>query len=58
VIRDRSEELHTFYAKHFAEQVDERRSSTNGHHSELTDDEVIGLARSAKNAAIGSTESS
>jgi primase-polymerase (primpol)-like protein len=51
VIRDSSEELHVFHARHFGEQVGERRVSTNGHRSELTDEEVIELARSAKNAA-------
>jgi hypothetical protein len=50
VIRDRSEELHTFHARHFAEQVGERPASTNGHRSELTNEEVIRLARSARNA--------
>jgi hypothetical protein len=51
VIRDRSEELHAFYARHFAEPVNERLVSTNGYHTELTDEDVIRLARSAKNAA-------
>jgi AAA domain/NrS-1 polymerase HBD domain len=51
VIRNRSEELETFHAQHFAEPMGERMASANGHHSELTDEEVISLARSAKNAA-------
>jgi hypothetical protein len=51
VIEDRSEELHAFHTQHFANPVDERLVSTNGHHSELTDEEVIALARSAKNGA-------
>ena len=51
MIRDRSEELYAFHARHFAERVSERPTSANGHHSELTDEEVIRLARSAKNAA-------
>ena len=51
MIRDRSEELHTFHARHFAEQVDERPTSTNGHRGGLTDEEIIELARGAKNAA-------
>jgi primase-polymerase (primpol)-like protein len=51
VIRYRSEELHAFHARHFARQEVERPLSTNGHRSELTDDEVIELARGAKNAA-------
>jgi putative DNA primase/helicase len=51
VIRDRSQELGTFHAQHFAEPMGERMASANGHHSELTDEEVISLARSAKNSA-------
>src|SRR5215208_5971747 len=51
VIRDRSEELHTFHARHFAEQVGEHPVSTNGHRSELTDEEVEQLARGARNSA-------
>src|SRR5215207_5195072 len=51
VIRDRSEELHTFHARHFAEQVGEHSVSTNGHRSELTDEEVEQLARGARNSA-------
>jgi putative DNA primase/helicase len=51
MIRDRSEELYAFHARHFAEQMGERPASTNGHHRELTDEEVIELASGAKNAA-------
>ncbi len=51
MIRDRSEELRTFHARRFVEPVDERPVSTNGHHSEFTDEEIIELARGAKNAA-------
>jgi primase-polymerase (primpol)-like protein len=51
VIRDRSAELHAFHARHFAVQVNQRPPSTNGHHSELTDEEIIRLARRARNAA-------
>jgi len=51
VIRDRSEERHTFQARHFAEQVGEHPVSTNGHRSELTDEEVEQLARGARNGA-------
>src|SRR5215208_1420458 len=36
---------------HFAEPVDKHPASTNGHQRELTDEQVISLARSAKNAA-------
>ena len=51
MIKDRSEELHTFHARQFAEQVGEHPVSTNGHRSELTDEEVEQLARGAKNSA-------
>jgi hypothetical protein len=51
VIRDRSQELGTFHAQHFAEPMDKPPASTNGHHGELTDEEVIELAKGAKNAA-------
>jgi AAA domain len=51
VIRDRSEELQAFHTRHFAEPVSQHPASTNGRHTELTDDEVIALARRAKNAA-------
>jgi putative DNA primase/helicase len=51
VIRDRSQELGNFHARHFAEPTGARSTYANKHHSELTDEEVISLARSAKNAA-------
>ena len=51
MIRDRSEELHAFHARHFAVHVGEPQTSTNGHSSALTDEEVIELAKGAKNAA-------
>jgi hypothetical protein len=51
VIRDRSEELVTFHARHFAEPTGARSTDANELHSELADEEVISLARSAKNAA-------
>jgi hypothetical protein len=51
VIRNRSEELGTFYTHHFTERVGKGPARTNGHHSELTDEEVISLVRGAKNAA-------
>jgi putative DNA primase/helicase len=50
VIRDRSQKLGTFYTQHFAERVNKRPASANGHHSELTDEEVTALAKGAKNA--------
>ena len=51
MIRDRSQELVTFHARHFAEPIRARSTDANAHHSELADEEVISLARSAKNAA-------
>jgi hypothetical protein len=51
VIRDRSEELGTFHTRHFAKPMAERPASANGHHSELTDEKVIELARGAKNGS-------
>src|SRR5919112_1339405 len=51
MIRDRSQELETFHIRHFAEGVGKRPASANGHHSELTDEEVVRLARGARNAA-------
>ena len=51
MIRDRSQELVTFQARHFAQPLGARSTDANEHHSELTDEEVISLARSAKNAA-------
>jgi hypothetical protein len=51
VIEDRAEQLSRFHARHFAEDFRNGHASTNGHRSELTDEEVIELARGAKNAA-------
>ena len=51
MIEDRSQELGTFYTRHFAERVGKRPASANGHQGELTDEKVIELARDAKNAA-------
>jgi hypothetical protein len=50
VIRECSQELGDFHTRHFAERVKKRPVSANGHHSELTDEEVIVLAKGAKNA--------
>ena len=51
MIRDCSEKLHSFHARHFAERVGKRLASTNGYHGELTDEEIIALVKGAKNAA-------
>ena len=51
MIRDRSQELGTFYTQRFTERVGKRPASANGHHSEPTDEKVISLARSAKNSS-------
>ena len=51
MIRDCSEDLHAFHARHFSERVNEPPIRSNGHRSELTDDDVIRLARDAKNSA-------
>jgi len=51
VIRDRSQELGTFHAQHFAEPDSARSTGTNGNDNELTDEKVIELARGAKNSS-------
>ena len=51
MIKDRAEQLSRFHARHFAEDFRHGHASTNGHRNELTDEEVIELARGAKNAA-------
>jgi hypothetical protein len=51
VIRDRSQELGTFHAQHFAEPTSARSTGTNGNDNELTDEKVIELARGAKNSS-------
>jgi hypothetical protein len=51
VIRDRSQELVTFHARHFAEGIGTRSTDANEHHSELADEEVVRLARDARNSS-------
>jgi hypothetical protein len=52
VIRDRSEELAAFCARHFASVPENSHVlRSNGHRAELTDEEVIELATKAKNGA-------
>jgi hypothetical protein len=51
MIRDRSEELRAFHVRHFATETLNGHALTNGHHAERTDDEVMELAKRAKNAA-------
>jgi hypothetical protein len=51
VIRERSEKLGTFHTRHFSEPISVRRTDANEHHSNLTDEEIIELARRAKNGS-------
>ena len=51
MIRDRSQELVTFHARHFAEGIGTRSTDANEHHSELADEEVVRLARDARNSS-------
>lgn len=52
MIRDRKEELLKFHARHFSEDSKNgRHENSNGHQSELTDEEVIGLVGRARNSA-------
>jgi hypothetical protein len=50
VIGDRGEELAAFCAKRFAKPLENPQAHFNGRRADLTDEEVIALARSAKNA--------
>jgi hypothetical protein len=49
VIRDRSQALVTFHSRHFAEPIGARSTDANRHHSQLADEEVVRLARDARN---------
>ncbi len=49
MIKDCSEELRAFHARYFTEPVSGHSVTTNGHRSELADEDVIELARGAKN---------
>jgi primase-polymerase (primpol)-like protein len=51
VIRDRSEKLLALHARHFTEPVSQRQTNPNGYHAERTDEEVIQLAKGARNTA-------
>ena len=51
MIKNCSEELGAFHTRHFAKPMDGRPGSTNGHRGEFTDEEVIELAKGARNAA-------
>jgi hypothetical protein len=51
VIRDRSQEIVAFHARHFAEPTGARSTYANEHHNELASEEVVKLARDASNAA-------
>jgi len=52
VIRDREKELLEFHTRYFPEESKNgRHQNSNGHHSELTDEEVIRLAGRARNSA-------
>jgi hypothetical protein len=51
VIEDRSEELVAFCAKHFARAPERTEAHPNGRRAEWSDEEIITLARGARNAA-------
>jgi hypothetical protein len=48
VIQDRNEELAAFCAKHFAGAPRKPKAPSSGHHSGLTDEEVLSLIRGAE----------
>jgi len=52
MIRERSKELDRFHARHFAEPIGSLATEEDGSRSsELTDEQVIGLSRAARNGA-------
>jgi putative DNA primase/helicase len=51
VIEDRQEELGAFCARHFAEEPRGPQTSSNGQRADLGDEEILSLARGARNAA-------
>jgi hypothetical protein len=51
VIEDRSEELAAFCARHFTEAAGDPQTSSNEHRADLGDEEILSLARSARNVA-------
>jgi putative DNA primase/helicase len=51
VIRERREELAAFCLRYFAEEPGGAQVSSNGHRADLSDEEILLLARRAKNAA-------
>jgi hypothetical protein len=51
VIADCSEELAALCVRHFAEEAVGPQPSSNGHRADLGDEEILSLARGARNAA-------
>jgi GNAT superfamily N-acetyltransferase len=51
MIEDRCEELVAFCLRHFAEEPGGPQTSSNGHRADLSEEEILSLARSARNAA-------
>ena len=51
IIGERREELATFCLRHFAEEPGGPETSSNGHRADRSDEEILSLALSARNAA-------
>ena len=51
MIQNRSEELAAFCAEHLTDATERSQAQSNGHRAERSDEEVIALARSARNSA-------